>query len=425
MRSLHTSVAALAAAVLATSMTFIDATALNQALPAIGDALNASASQLLWIMGTYTVVLALLLLPAGALADRVGRRGTLATGIVVFAIASAMCAAAPDAAWLIATRAMQGIGGAMMVTGSLAVLTSASPPSQRGRAIGAWSAWCAAATVAGPLIGGALAEAGMWRVIFWVNLPLALMALICLGGVGATSIESPPGLSARAPLWRIPAVRAAVVLTLVLDTALYGLLLVLPLALIAGVGYRADHAAAAQMALVLLLIAACPFAGRWVDQRGPRTPVCAGCLLAGVGLLCLAVGGLGEGPSDYALRLLGPLSLVGAGMGLAIVGLSTTVMNGVGEHALGAGAALNALVARGASVLAIALFGGLLLQRGVDLTSVAVGATPWQLTFRTAMALAALLCASAAAIAVRVLPTATIADATTCASGTHALEARP
>lgn len=418
-------IAALAAAVLATSMTFIDATALNQALPAIGEAIEASASQLLWVIGTYAAVLALLLLPAGVLADRVGRRATLATGIVVFAIASAMCAAAADATWLIGMRAMQGAGGAMMVAGSLAVLMGASPPSQRGRAIGAWSAWCAAATVAGPLLGGALAEAGMWRVIFCANLPLACIALICLGGVGENEIKAPHALTSRAPLWRLPAVRAAVVLTLVLDTALYGLLLVLPLALIAGAGYPANDSAAAQMALVLILVVVCPIAGRWVDRRGPRTPVCAGCLLAATGLLGLTIGGLGDGPSDYALRLLGPLSVIGAGMGLAIVGLSTTMMNGVGEHALGAGAALNALVARGASVIATALFGGLLLQRGVDLTSIADGSTPWHVTFRTAMALAAMLCATAGTVSVRVLPRLVATDAIAGKAGTHAMEAQP
>ncbi|MEX2670768.1 MAG: MFS transporter [Phycisphaeraceae bacterium] len=390
-------------------MTFIDATAMGLALPAIATAMNVSSSQSLWIVAASAIPLAVLLIPAGVLADRLGRRKTLVTGLVLFAIASMACAMATDMIWLISSRVMQGVGGAMIVVGSLAVLTAAHPPDRRGRAIGAWSAACAAALVTGPLLGGAMAQAGLWRGIFIVQLPLAMITLLYLRRVPETKRPSPPVAAAPpapAPVWRNAVVRGALASALLIYTAVYGLLLVMPLALIAGSGYRPDHAAVAQLPMLLLLVAACPIAGRWMDRRGPRPPACIGCLLAASGLVCLIVGGLGTGISDYAARLLGPLTLVGAGMGLTIVPLSATVMNGADAASLGAAAAINALVARVAALLAVGVFGGVLVSYGVVWTA---PQTPepadWDPAFRAAMAVAALLCASASALAAHHLPT--------------------
>lgn len=405
MKQLSTQSAALTAAAIATGMTFIDATALNQALPAIGDALHASPSQLMWVVGGYAVALAALLLPAGAAADRLGRRRTLAVGIALFTIASALCAAASSAPLLIAARMAQGIGGGIVVPGSLAVLTAMYPPGERGRAIGVWSAWCAAATVAGPLLGGVLAQAGWWRAIFLINIPLAMVALAALGRLAGDATPTAPKLHRLIPaaLWRRSPARAAVGAAFLLNVALYGLLLVLPLALIAGAGYRADVAAVAQLPLVGLLIAACPLAGKWVDRRGPRAPVCAGCSLAMAGLAYLAINGLAPAGQGYATALLPPLAMLGAGAGLSIVPLSTTIMHAVDEQSLGGAAAVNALVARLASAVAIGLFGGLLLGGNVSLTPASANPiTTWPATFTTAATVAATLCGLAAIIGIRV-----------------------
>lgn len=366
----------LAVAVLATSMTFIDATALNQALPAIGKLYGATASQSLWIIGAYNVLLAITLLPAGMMADRIGRSRVLAIGIVVFALASVICAISPHVVTLIIGRGIQGVGGALMLTGSFAVLMAASDPGQRGRTIGVWSAWCAVATIAGPLMGGALAEAGWWQAIFWINLPLAAVTMLLLIAMARSlqphsadpiSPKLTSTITESLSLWRSPTVRTALGLTVLLDTAFYGLLLVAPLALINGVGYRADQAAAAQLPVLLTLIVTCPFAGRWHDRKGPRPMVCCGALLAMVGTIRIAKLGIGMSPNDFIKHLLIPFALIGAGMGLGIVGLSTTVMNGVGEELLGAGAAANALVARMAAAIAVGTFGCVLLWHGVDM----------------------------------------------------------
>ncbi|MEX2389177.1 MAG: MFS transporter [Phycisphaeraceae bacterium] len=403
----------LSAAVLATSMTFIDATAINQALPAIGEALDASTFQAILIVGAFALTLAVLLLPAGAVADRLGRRLVLRLGLIAFALASAACALSSDATWLTVARVVQGAGGAMIVPASLAVLTAAHSPHCRGRVIGVWSAWCAMATVAGPLLGGMLAEAGLWRMIFLLNVPLAVVALLCLH-LMAPEQQAPapaPAQAKRRPfvmipsaLWQQSTMRAAAGATVTLYTAMYGLLLVVPLALISGAGYRADHAALAQLPLVMLLIVVCPLAGRWADRSGPRAPVCVGCGLAVAGLAWLIVGGIGTGLVDYVTRLLVPFALLGAGMGMCVVPLSTTLMNQAGEAALAAGGALNALLTRLAAAIAVAAFGGLLLGSGVAFSG-AVNHDPlaWSAALRWTVILAGMLCVVTGMIAAHYL----------------------
>lgn len=403
--------AAMTAAVLSTSMTFLDATALHQALPAIGQSLNASPAALMWMIGGYAIPVMLLLLPAGVLVDRAGRRGTLAAGIAVFSVASILCATAGSAAGLIVMRVLQGIGGAMMVPGSLALLSSVYEPHERGRAIGAWSAWTALATVLGPLLGGLLAQAGHWRMIFLLNVPLAAIALLLIRVAPATAVVNDMGAARAlrrmlpATLWQRGTMRAAAGATLLLYTAFNGLMLFLPVGLISGAGYRADQAGAAQMPLVVMLVAVCPLVGRWVDRAGPRAATCAGCGAAATAVAWLAIGGFGSGTGDYVWRLLAPLALLGAGLGCAIVPLSTTMMNGVGERALGSGAAVNALLARLAAVVAFAIYGGLLLCRGVDLKPAMSATDPlWAATFQLAAAVTAVICTAAAIVAL-VLPT--------------------
>jgi MFS family permease len=269
------------------------------------------------------------------------------------------------------------------------------------------------ATVAGPLLGGMLAETGLWRMIFVVNVPLAATALLCLQMM--TPEQQAPA-SARpqterrsfvlipAALWHRPTMRAAAGATVTLYTAMYGLLLVVPLALIVGAGYRADHAALAQLPLVVLLIVVCPLAGRWADRSGSCAPVCVGCAIAVAGLAWLFVGGVGTGPDDYLSRLLVPFALLGAGMGMCVVPLSTTLMNQAGETALAAGGALNALLTRLAAAVAVALFGGVMLSGGVELGA-AVNRDPlaWSAAFQLTVILAGMLCVVTGMIAARYL----------------------
>jgi len=412
----------LAVAVLATSMTFIDATALNQALPAIGKWFGATASQSLWIIGAYNVLLAITLLPVGMMADRLGRSRVLACGIMVFAFASVICAASPNVVTLIVGRGIQGMGGAMMLTGSLAVLVAATAPDQSGRTIGVWSAWCAVATIVGPLMGGSFAEAGWWQAIFWINLPLAAVTMLLLIVMGRSlqpdSADPIPRklsstITESLSIGRSTTVRSALGLTVLLDTAFYGLLLVAPLALIKGVGYRADQAAAAQLPVLLALIVTCPFAGRWHDRKGPRPMVCCGALLAMAGLTWIAAFGLGMSPGDFIKHLLLPFVLIGVGMGLGIVGLSTTVMNGVGKELLGAGAAANALVARMAAAFAVGTFGCVLLWHAVDMQTLTIDEVHWRQPLRHSMWLASAICAAVffgAATTLRVQPSEPVAD---------------
>src|SRR5215203_3208294 len=167
----------LAASILGSTMAFIDGTVVNVALPVLQQALGATAAEVQWVVESYALVMAALLLLSGTLGDRIGRRAIFATGTGMFAAASLGCALAPDVRWLIVARALQGLGGALLVPGSLALIAASIPADRRGRAIGTWSGISAAAAGIGPLFGGWLIQQASWRAIFWVNLPLAAVTL--------------------------------------------------------------------------------------------------------------------------------------------------------------------------------------------------------------------------------------------------------
>src|SRR5215218_5656260 len=166
------------ATILASSMAFIDGSALNVALPALQADLQARGTDLLWIVNAYALILAALLLVGGALGDRFGRKRVFMIGIALFASASLVCGLASSTGVLIGARAVQGVGGALMVPGSLAIISASFGPTRRGRAIGTWSSFSTITTVIGPALGGYLASIGLWRAIFFINLPLALTALV-------------------------------------------------------------------------------------------------------------------------------------------------------------------------------------------------------------------------------------------------------
>src|SRR5262245_21838999 len=172
----------LLSAILASGMAFIDATGVNVVLPALQNELGASAPQLLWVVSAYSLPVAALLLLGGALGDRVGRRRLFMIGIAAFAGMSLACGAAPDAPWLIAMRAGQGVAAAFMIPGSLSLIAATFPLERRGAAIGLWSACSVLMTALGPVLGGAFASAGFWRGLFFIDAPLAVFTLIILRG---------------------------------------------------------------------------------------------------------------------------------------------------------------------------------------------------------------------------------------------------
>src|SRR2546422_1807245 len=170
----------LVATILGSSMAFIDGSVVNVALPVIQRDLNATTTDVQWIVEAYSLFLAALILVGGTLGDHFGRRRIFATGIIVFILASIACAFSPDVLFLILARAVEGIGGALMVPGSLAILSASFSADQRGRAIGAWSGFTSASSLLGPVLGGWLVQYASWRWVFFINVPLAAIVLIVL-----------------------------------------------------------------------------------------------------------------------------------------------------------------------------------------------------------------------------------------------------
>src|SRR5689334_58239 len=168
----------LAAAILGSCMAFIDGTVVNIAIPVLQRSMGATVSDTQWIVDAYLLVLSSLTLAGGALGDHLGRRRIFAIGIAIFAASSAVCGAAGNAQQLIAARAFQGLGAALLVPGSLAIITAAFPANERGRAIGTWSSLTSLAVIAGPLFGGWLVQAVSWRAVFYINLPIAAITLV-------------------------------------------------------------------------------------------------------------------------------------------------------------------------------------------------------------------------------------------------------
>lgn len=395
--------------ILGSSMGFIDGSVVNVALPSMQASFSGSLATMQWIVNGYMLMLASLILLGGAIGDRYGRRRGFIIGLVIFAVASAACGFAPTAGWLIFGRLLQGVGAALLVPASLAIIGGAYPRKERGRAIGTWAAAAGIMTVLGPPLGGWLVDFTGWRAIFFINPPIAavtlilamrlppdgasrrqqrldiagsVLAVLALGllsyglitlGEGETTIglaailASVPTAIAfgmvearkTAPmlplsLFRDRSFLGANVMTVLLYAALSAALFFLPFLLMRVHGYTATQAGSAMLPFSILIGLGSRWTGGLTDRLGPRPPLVFGALLAAAGYALLAM--TGE-MSNYWTGYLPGLLLLGAGMTVAIPPLTTTVFSSSPEEMSGTASGINNAAARGGGLVAVAAIG--------------------------------------------------------------------
>jgi EmrB/QacA subfamily drug resistance transporter len=408
----------LVATILGSTVVFLDSTVVNVALPAIKEGLDAGLSGQQWVVEAYMLTLVSLLLVGGSLGDQFGRRRMFALGLVGFGATSALCAVAPSTDFLIAARALQGVAGALLVPGSLAIVAATFEGEARGRAVGTWTAWTGIATVIGPAGGGALIGLASWRAIFWVNLPLiaATVALTLhsveessdpeafrgidwsgialsaagLGGPVFALIEQPKygwadptvwvplfaGIAcfalfvwhearARHPmmdlgLFRIRNFAIANLTTLSAYAGLIGGLFFVALFLQQVAGYSPLEAGLATTPISLILFALSPRWGRLASGTGPRLPMTLGPIVGGLGLLLMLRIGA---EADYVVDVLPAVLVFGLGLSATVAPLTATVLDSVPEHQVGIASGINNGVSRVAGLLAIAVLGAVISAR--------------------------------------------------------------
>jgi EmrB/QacA subfamily drug resistance transporter len=439
----------LAVAVLGSGMAFLDGTVVNVALPDIGRDLGASTSSLQWILNGYLLTLASLILLGGSLGDRYGRRLIFVVGAGLFTGASLLCALAPSTELLIGARLLQGIGGALLTPGSLAMIEASFRPTDRARAIGAWSGLGGVATALGPLLGGYLVQAVSWRAIFLINLPLGIFVMVMatrhvpetrdttahghldytgavlagLGLAGTTyALIEAPGKGAS-PLILVAAVGGVVALiafllaerrsanpmmplhmfaskqfsaangvTFVVYAALSGVFFLLVAFLQISLGYSPVEAGAASLPVTVLMLLLSARSGALAQRIGARIPLTVGPLVIAAALLLMT--GIHPGDS-YLSGVLPAVIVFGLGLTLVVAPVTATVLAAADAEHAGIASGINNAVSRVAGLLAVAVLpviGGLTGKNFYDPTKMADG-------FRVAMLTCAVLAAAGGILA--------------------------
>jgi EmrB/QacA subfamily drug resistance transporter len=437
----------LVVAILGSSMSFIDGTAVNVSLPVIQHELHTTTSQTQWVIEGYSLFLSALILLGGSLGDVYGRRLIFGTGIAVFAIASLGCALAGSIAILIGARCVAGIGGALAMPGSLALITAAYDGEERGRAIGTWSGMSALTSACGPLIGGWLTQDYSWRYVFLINVPLAIAVLAILvlrvgesrdetadrridvvgavlatlglgllvyglidfnaGRVSATALAAAacgagvlvlfvlferraPDPMMRCDLFASRAFSVSNIYTFLLYLALSGSFFFVPFVLINVHHYSPLEAGAALLPFVSILVVASRWSGGLVARIGARVPLVVGSILAGLGFLAYALPG---SSGSYWTTFFPAATILGVAGAFFVAPLTTTVMGSVPVAHAGLASGINNAVARTAGLIGIAVLG-----------VVVTAASSYLSGFRSAMIVCALTAFGAAIVAVFGLP---------------------